>query len=145
VQIIGETSRQAYFNIASEANIYIAPRSVEGVGLTFIEALSRGSAVVAYNGPTMNEYIRHKENGYLCSNVYAARWPSRLRRLPAKLIGQQTPRPLPDFTLSDHQPWEDIASLNWEKLGRQAAADHRDGYAAWLKSIDDYCSFLTDW
>ena len=145
VQTIGETDRQTYFHTTREANIYIAPRSVEGVGLTFIEALSRGSAVVAYDGPTMNEYIRHKKNGYLCGNAYAARRFSRLSWPTVRHHGQEDIRPESAFGLSDNQPWKEMAALDWEKLGRQAAKDHREGFANWQKSLDKYARFLTEW
>lgn len=145
VQVVRESDRQSYLHIASEANIYIAPRKVEGVGLTFIEAMSRGSAVVAYNGPTMNEYIRHKKNGFLLSNDYAAQWSSRLKRLPSKLIASQDVRPAPDFTLSDHQPWKEMSSLDWQKFGTQAATEHRTGYVSWQRSLDKYAKFITEW
>ena len=59
------TSREEYFNLLSQANIFIAPRKKEGIGLSFIEALAMGMAVVGYNNPTMNEYIINGENGYL--------------------------------------------------------------------------------
>jgi len=54
-----------YQNLVSKANIYIAPRKHEGIGMSFLEALCRGQCVIAPNTPTMNEYIKDGENGYL--------------------------------------------------------------------------------
>ena len=44
---------------------YISPREKEGIGMSFLEAMAMGRVVVAPNQATMNEYIRHGENGYL--------------------------------------------------------------------------------
>jgi glycosyltransferase involved in cell wall biosynthesis len=48
-----------------KSNIYIAPRKIEGIGISFLEAMSLGLVVIAYNYGTMNEYIKHNYNGYL--------------------------------------------------------------------------------
>jgi len=48
-----------------ECDIYIAPRQYEGIGLSFLEAMAMGKAVIAVNNPTMNEYITDGKTGYL--------------------------------------------------------------------------------
>jgi hypothetical protein len=45
--------------------LYLAPRIHEGIGMSFLEAMSMGRCVIAPNMPTMNEYIQHKVNGLL--------------------------------------------------------------------------------
>lgn len=45
--------------------LYMAPRPTEGIGMSFLEAMALGRCVVAPDLPTMNEYIRHGENGLL--------------------------------------------------------------------------------
>ena len=45
--------------------IYIAPRTYEGIGMSFLDAMAIGRCVIAPNNPTMNEYIVDKFNGYL--------------------------------------------------------------------------------
>lgn len=52
-------------NKIAQADIYIAPRITEGIGLSFLEAMAMGKVVIAVNMPTMNEYIKDKMNGYL--------------------------------------------------------------------------------
>ena len=52
-------------DLIKQKGIYIAPRKMEGIGLSFLEAMAMGKAVVAIDNPTMNEYIRHNETGYL--------------------------------------------------------------------------------
>lgn len=65
VEMDFKESRTEYFNLVKKAGLFVAPRKKEGIGLSFIEALAYGSVVLAYNGGTMNEYIRHGYNGYL--------------------------------------------------------------------------------
>ena len=45
--------------------IYVAPREFEGIGMSFLEAMAMGKAVIAVNQPTMNEYIQDGITGYL--------------------------------------------------------------------------------
>ena len=59
------TTRKEYFDLLSQANIFISPRKKEGIGLSFIEAMAMGMVVIGYNNPTMNEYIKNGVNGYL--------------------------------------------------------------------------------
>ena len=44
--------------------IYVAPREYEGIGMSFLEAMAMGKAVVVVDNPTMNEYIIDGVNGY---------------------------------------------------------------------------------
>lgn len=45
--------------------IYVAPRMAEGIGMSFLDAMAMGKAVVAVDRPTMNEYIVDNVTGYL--------------------------------------------------------------------------------
>jgi hypothetical protein len=58
-------SRAEYENSVRQANVYFAPRTSEGIGMSYLEALSWGLCVVASDAPTMNEYIVHGVNGLL--------------------------------------------------------------------------------
>ncbi|WP_375724902.1 glycosyltransferase [Arcobacter sp. KX21116] len=58
-------SKEDFFNKVNEFDIFIAPRLFEGIGLAFLEAMSLGKCIVAPNFPTMNEYIKDKQNGFL--------------------------------------------------------------------------------
>lgn len=49
----------------AHANLYFAPRLDEGIGMSFLEAMCMGIAVVAHDDATMNEYVLHGKNGYL--------------------------------------------------------------------------------
>ncbi len=47
------------------ANLFFASRPLEGIGMSFLEAMGAGLCVVAPDAPTMNEYISHGRNGLL--------------------------------------------------------------------------------
>ena len=51
--------------LAERAQFFFAPRALEGIGLSFLEAMARGQIVIAPDNPTMNEYIRHRTSGLL--------------------------------------------------------------------------------
>lgn len=48
-----------------EADFFIAPRKAEGIGFSFLEPMSFGMPVIAYDNSTMNEYIHDGVNGHL--------------------------------------------------------------------------------
>jgi hypothetical protein len=58
-------SQEKYLELLKKANIFIAPRKIEGIGISFLEAMALGMVVIGYNYGTMNEYIKHNYNGYL--------------------------------------------------------------------------------
>ncbi len=58
-------SKDDMINLMQECGIYVAPRMAEGIGMSFLEAMSMGKAVIANNVPTMSEYIENGINGYL--------------------------------------------------------------------------------
>lgn len=45
--------------------LYMAPRHLEGIGMSFLEAMAHGRCVIAPDCPTMNEYITNGVNGLL--------------------------------------------------------------------------------
>lgn len=55
----------AFADAIAAANVFFAPRPLEGIGMAFLEAMARGLCVVAPDAPTMNEYISHGSNGLL--------------------------------------------------------------------------------
>lgn len=58
-------TREEMLDLIKQKGIYVAPREYEGIGMSFLEAMAMGKAVIAVNNPTMNEYIKHGKNGYL--------------------------------------------------------------------------------
>lgn len=98
----GWNSRREYHNILRVSNTFLCPRLREGIGLSFIEQLSRGSVCFAMNEPTMNEYIKHKETGYLFNTLHP-----------------------------DSIDWNEIQSLNIEKLSQNTLSFAVSGYNMW--------------
>lgn len=58
-------SKQEFHDIIERNNIFIAPRIQEGIGMSFLEALSMGRIIIAFDDSTMNEYIVDKVTGFL--------------------------------------------------------------------------------
>ena len=143
-----------YLNCLNQANVFIAPRSSEGVGLSFIEAMARGCALFAYDAPTMNEYIAHKKNGYLISSAHGDEASSRGRKilqhmykvaLQLKLTNSEVLHPILRYPVKARQNWKEIAGLNLQALGNKARQDQLDGYKIWADSIVGFASFILDW
>lgn len=62
-------SKSAFMEQVHKANVYFAPRPVEGIGQSFLEAMSCGQCVVAPDFGTMNEYIHDGVNGLLYNRL----------------------------------------------------------------------------
>ena len=58
-------TKEELMDMIKSCNVYIAPRLEEGIGQSFLEALSAGLCIVAPNNGTMNEYIINGVNGIL--------------------------------------------------------------------------------
>lgn len=57
--------RRDYHDLLKQADIYIAPRYSEGIGMGFLEAMLEGCCVIAHDMATHNEYIENWSNGIL--------------------------------------------------------------------------------
>ena len=58
-------SKSAFLDLISKCNIFIAPRKKEGIGMTIVEAISKGMFVFGFNDSTMDEYIENNSLGFL--------------------------------------------------------------------------------
>jgi len=58
-------SERDYVDMVRRHNVFFAPRALEGIGMSFLEAMALGQCVVAPDAPTMNEYISNGTNGVL--------------------------------------------------------------------------------
>lgn len=54
-----------YQKCIGRANVFIAPRVTEGIGMALLEAMAEGKLVLAHDAPTHNEYICNWVNGIL--------------------------------------------------------------------------------
>ena len=82
----------------AECGIYFAPRLLEGIGMSFLEAMALGRCVIAPDRPTMNEYITHGQTGFLYD-------PKRPAPLPLADIAriQQATR---DYMVDGFRRWQ---------------------------------------
>lgn len=60
--------KKEYIKFVKDCDVFISPRKQEGIGMSFIEAMSKGKYVVAFNDSTMNEYINNKKIGIIFPN-----------------------------------------------------------------------------
>ncbi len=134
VQVISPTDREGYLAHLQSANVFLAPRPHEGVGMTFIEALASGCAVLAHNAPAMSEYISHSENGFL----FGGEAPPR-RRLLGRLSGPRNETP---FVLPLDQDWRALKSLDLRALGTKARESQAQGFPRWQASLAEYVRFV---
>ena len=51
--------------VIEQSKFYFVPRSLEGIGQAFLNAMNLGRIVISPNTPTMNEYIEDGKNGFL--------------------------------------------------------------------------------
>lgn len=62
--IDGWISDEELREIFASSKYFISSRPWEGIGITMLEAISYGCICLAFNNPTMNEYL-NRSNGYL--------------------------------------------------------------------------------
>ncbi len=134
---IDASDRTSFLRNISEANLFVAPRISEGVGMTFLEAMARGCAVFAYDGPTMSEYIINGKNGVLFQTEYKS-----LKQKTYSKFGREVSLPTELYQLSSHQPWKRITKMNFQKIGQKAREDHIAGYKEWQRDIPNYAKFV---
>lgn len=61
-----------YLAILEKARVFVAPRRWEGIGLSSLEAMSRGIPVVGLASPTLNEYIENGVTGVLIKDKFSS-------------------------------------------------------------------------
>jgi hypothetical protein len=109
-----------YKALLARANVFIAPRVSEGIGMALLEAMAQGMLVLAHDAPTNNEYISSWLNGILFNKDVK---PSQIRiRSSAAQMGRMAWQTVVD----GHQQWLDSHSdiLDWiECTTAHAAVD----------------------
>ena len=138
--------RDDYFALIRPANILLAPRAAEGIGMTFLEALARGCAVFACDRPTMNEVIESGVNGVLLPlettpALVAGEWrmEHKSRRMLAR-FGVVGSGPLEVFSTA--VDWAALAALDLERIGERARLSQAGGVLRWRASLPAYARFL---
>jgi len=87
-------AKNDYYDVIDTASIYFAPRKSEGIGLSFLEAMSKGKIVIAFDAPSMNEYIINGQNGFLFNESCRIANPKSLRRTFLSNIQEMSQHPL---------------------------------------------------
>ncbi|MBM4053781.1 MAG: glycosyltransferase [Planctomycetes bacterium] len=62
----GTVSREEIIRMYQEADVAVLPSKWEGLGLTFLESIACGLPIITVDAPPMNEFVIHRETGYLC-------------------------------------------------------------------------------
>lgn len=137
-------SQQTYFEILRKCNIYLAPRALEGVGLTFLEAMAGGCAVLGYDAPTMNEYICHGEDGLLFTNKTMEKEDLSMVQKAWDVLPSWLWQGYPN-RVSLSQDWDQIKNMDLELLGRTARVRQEIGFSTWEKRIPEYADFVLNW
>ena len=142
-------TRNDHLRILRQANVFIAPRAREGVGLSLLEAMAQGCAVFSYDAPAMNEYINHLQNGYLLPPYYPSVTNHKGMKLH-RLVRRFSPlrffkRSLFERPITQFQNWKEISRIDLEGLGKAARQGHFEGHVEWQKSIPEYGRFILDW
>lgn len=148
-KIMNNLRKSEYLKLIHDANIFIAPRLAEGVGVFFIEGLVQGSAVFGYNAPTMNEYIEHKKNGFLLP-AYKLNVFNLIQYLNIKILHRlkryvQGKRLMFDYHVSEFQNWHEIKAIDIENLGKEARKSGILGFEEWQSKIPSLAKFILDW
>ena len=63
LEIVEVKDKNEHLSQIKNASIFVAPRPSEGIGHSFLEAMSYGRTVIARNFPTMSNYIVDKKSG----------------------------------------------------------------------------------
>ena len=138
-------SKSGYVAQLAKANVFVAPRASEGIGMAQLEAMARGMLVLAHDQPTNNEYIANFLNGILFNKNEPA--PSLHIRTNASVIGRMAW----ETVREGHKKW--IASfpqiLDWIDQAPKPLPVHTnlrallmDTWFSYYASLDDYSAFL---
>jgi glycosyltransferase involved in cell wall biosynthesis len=144
IELKGHLDRKKYEAIIRTANIFLAPRMYEGVGISFLEAISRGSFVIGYDAPTMNEYIVHKQTGFLIKRE------RNIIPLVKDVINKSLLYISNQQTDSQHhlingnsRLWDEISELDIEKIKANVRDNNQIGFENWTKHLSEYAEFIS--
>ena len=100
-------TKEEMLEYMQQSAIYYAPRSYEGIGMSFLDAMAMGRCVIAPNHPTMNEYIENGVNGYL----YNLKHPNTIKIKDIRKIQKNAVK----YIENGYKEWEKnkYKILNW--------------------------------
>lgn len=137
-------TQEEYFAMFADCGIYIAPRLREGIGMSFLEAMSFGKCVIAHNDATMNEYIRDGITGFLVD--YNANKSHGLDLSKVSLIQEQTYL----SSQKGREHWEEVDAPNVIAYIEKAIEDYTpmsfaDKLLWWLMLPFHFCFDVCTW
>jgi hypothetical protein len=155
-----DTSR--YMEILRRSQVYLAPREIEGIGMTFLEAMASGCAVLSFDGRTMNEYIQQGKNGFLLRPAIPRlfggprrslfkRFKNGLRRSAMNL---RDPSMLwfhfpfgewQSYPLDEHTDLSCLEGCDLEQVGQAARQSQVEGFHLWQEALPEYARFISEW
>jgi hypothetical protein len=140
-----------YLELLAQTQVYIAPRAQEGVGMTFLEAMASGCAVLAADAPTMNEYIAHEQTGILLSFDQDANERNRhlrtfkhqrmSKRWRQRLFGPSFQHPITEVDI----PVDTLEQCNLETLGQAGRSSLITAHQRWQDRLAEYAQFVLEW
>jgi Glycosyl transferases group 1 len=77
--------KEDFYDQFHKSRVFVAPRRWEGIGVTALEAMSYGNAVVGLDSPTLNEYVEHNVTGWL---VKQSSKSNNLPEIDWEILGQ---------------------------------------------------------
>lgn len=134
-----------YAKRLGEANVFIAPRVAEGIGMALLEAMAQGKLVLAHNAPTNSEYVSSWCNGILFHKDHPN--PISIRGPAAQIakLGWRT-------VVEGRKQWlaSHAAILDWvdgalppPEIEMDHAAFFKDLWYSYYASLEQYTAFLT--
>ncbi|TVQ98625.1 MAG: glycosyltransferase [Desulfovibrionales bacterium] len=134
-----------HHRLLRESSICLAPRALEGVGLTVLQSMARGACVLASDSPATNEYIEHGRSGYLFRSYSRGthKWRKSLAKRWHYLTGRQ--ELFHYHMISAGQIGSALSRINPDQLGEAAREEHVRGYFRWQGELEQLANFLTHW
>jgi hypothetical protein len=138
--------RAEYHRCLARANIFVAPRVAEGIGMALLEAMAAGKLVIAHGAPTNSEYVANWVNGILFHKDRPG--PLNLHSDDASRMARTAWRSVVDGRrqwLASHPAildWIDTASAP-PPIELDHAAFLRELWDSYFASLQEYVAFLT--
>lgn len=133
-----------YVKCLARANVFIAPRVAEGIGMALLEAMAQGKLVLAHDAPTNNEYVSNWCNGILFDKDHSGAISIYQQAAQMARLGWLTVVAGREQWLASHAgiiEWIDRAPSG-PRIEMDHAAFFRDLWDSYYASLEAYVSFL---
>jgi glycosyltransferase involved in cell wall biosynthesis len=136
IQVREKNNTHDVYNAAdySFGHIIVQPSLWEGLGLTYIEALTSGLPVITTNAPPMNEFVEHERTGLLIdADFVPGHQIVRNLRVSAALVRVEALAEAIDF-IANNPSYIEHMSNETEKF-RDRYAEYRESFKAMLERV----------